>query len=350
MGWLIRWIKRAIIAVMALVVILALPIVYIETACRGTPIEDSYVSLLPPEHHRPEGRTYLTYPEWHIVHAYDDYAQVIDTQDPHNYNTLQGITGFWTSLCALSETSASHGGFPWATKQMVYVIGVSFTAELALKAAYEETIGRLFVGLRGADHSPLDTISARQARDYATFLQQVPWYRWDFDADIAELKQNATDSLRDRERRIALGLEFRTKSAYAGVIEQAVASAGADALTLRMIVTGLSAQDLAALPDVRVITERPEGIEIETPRYRVLTHLLADMAQAGGDFVEIAGNDDIMLTLTSPAPDAEHAIFSFARQGYGDYRHLEALKITDLAERLRALAGSETRLEHIHDY
>jgi hypothetical protein len=24
---------------------------------------------------RPEGRTLMTYPEWHIVHAYEDYAE-----------------------------------------------------------------------------------------------------------------------------------------------------------------------------------------------------------------------------------------------------------------------------------
>ena len=122
-----------------------------------------------------------------IVHAYEDYAQVINSGDPHDYGFLRGIGGFWSSLCTLSRNAVAHGDIDWGTKQMVYVIGVSFTAELLLKAAYEETVGRLFASVRGAERAPLDLVSAAQATAYAGFLQQVPWYKWRFREDAEEL-------------------------------------------------------------------------------------------------------------------------------------------------------------------
>lgn len=347
---MIRLIKRLGLLLVLLVVGLLAPIGYVELACRPAGETISYDPILPPEHHRAEGRTLLTYPEWHIVHAYDDYAEVIRTGDPHDYRYLSSIGGFWTSLCSLSKASGPHGGFPGSFKQTVYTIGVSFTAELLMKGLYEETIGRVATWVRGDTRAPLDDLSAEQAQQYATFLQQVPWYKWDFTSDASALRAQATDAARDRERRFALGLEYAAKAQYAKVIAAAVATIAPDALRLRMIVTGFSTDDLAALEDVAVIAERAQGVEIDTPRYRALTDLLAQMAQAGGDFVEIAGNDDILFSATSENPDFDRALYSFARQGYRDTRHLVLLPVTDLADLLRRLRGNELALEHIHDY
>jgi hypothetical protein len=341
-----RWLKRLITVLVLLILGLLSPVLYVETMCRGEDVASDYTALLPPEHHRTESRTLMTYPEWHIVHAYDDYAEVIRTGDPHDFNFFQAITGYWSSLCTLSEASAAHGGIDGPTRQMVHVIGVSFTAELLLKAAYEETVGRAVTWLRGPDRAPLDELSAGQAGRYARFLQQVPWYRWDFAGDAQALRDAAGDSLRDRERSLALGLEFRAKAAYARVIAAAVASTGFDELRLRMIVSDLP----EPLPDVDIIAERPEGLELETPRYRELTHLMARMATLGADFVEIAGNDDILLTVTSADATMAEALHSFPRQGYGDYRQLLLIPVTDLAETLRGLEARGVTLEHIHDY
>ena len=293
----------------------------------------------------------MTYPEWHIVHAYDDYARTIAQGDPHDYSFFRAILQFWSSLCTLSRQSGPMGGVGGGTRQMVHVIGVSFTAELTLKAAYEETLGRIATWVRRADHAPLDLLSAQKAADYAAFLQQVPWYKWNFTADRAALRAQATPVFRDRERALALGLEYGLKAAYAGVIEQAVQSVGADALHLRMIVTGMAPDQLARLPGVRVIAPNGPGVEIETPRYRALTRLLADMAAQGANFDEIAGNDTIMFTVISAAPGLSEALLSLPRQGYGDTRHLIVTPVAELAARLRNIADrDDARLEHVHDY
>lgn len=346
---LLRWLLRGLLVLALLVLALLAPVGYTELACRPQGQAQPHASLLPEADHRPESRMLMTYPEWHIVHAYDDYARVIQDQDPHDYGFLRGIGGFWSSLCALSRASGPHGGVDGGTKQMVYVIGVSFTAELLLKAAYEETLGRVATWIRGPEHAAADVISARQAADYAAFLRQTPWYRWDFRRDAAEL-QGAGDSFRDHERALALGSEFRAKAAYAKVIEGAVANVGADALRLKMVVSGLPDGFLATHPDITLVQTLPKGMVIETPRYAALTALLAEMAGAGADFVEIAGNDDIMFTALSDQPAQPGALTSMARQGHGDSRHLMAVKVTDLAETLRGLGAAGLRLEHVHDY
>ena len=344
-----RWTKRLALVLILLVVLLLAPIGYTEVACRGEVKEDGYRPLLDdPSWQRDESRTLTTYPEWHIVHAYDDYAQVVASGDPHEFGFLRAISGFWTSLCPLAKEAGRMGGFTSESKMTIYTIGVSFTAELLAKAAYEETLGRLFAALRGDQRAALDDLSAEQAAGYAEFLQQVPWYKWDFEADAAALRSSATEALRDRERAFALGLEYGVKAVYAEVIAGAVEGIGADELRLRSVVAGLSRGELAAIPGVEIVGEVEAGLVIETDRYRAFTHLLEQLAVAEADMVEIAGNDEVMFTALADQPSINGALYSFQRQGHGDWRHLVVVPVPDLLARLRDLSGA--RLEHVHDY
>ncbi|MFY1709604.1 hypothetical protein J3365_19255 [Tritonibacter scottomollicae] len=345
-----RWFRRLMVLCLVLVLGLGAPVAYVETMCQGDARPQPYAALIDPAHHRPETRSLMTYPEWYIVHAYEDYAEVLRDGDPHDYSYLRSIGGFWTSLCAITGEASANGEIDRGTKQMVYVIGTSFTAELALKAAYEETLGRLFAWLRGPRPTPLDKLSARQAAEYAAFLQQVPWYKWSFRADAEALRAQSTAALRDTERRLAMGLEYRAKAAYADVIAQAVAQVGQDELTLRMIVPGASPTQFERYDGVTVIKTRPEGVEIQTLRYRALTRLLMRMASDGIDVIEIAGNDDILLTAISDQPSEPGSLLSRQRQGFDDYRHLITLDVTELMQRLRQMEQTSLTLEHIHDY
>lgn len=348
MRTLLRWLGGLLLGLGLVVLALLSPVAYVELACRGTPVADAYRPLLPPEHRRPESATLLTYPEWHIVHAYEDYAEVIRTGDPQDFSTLSSIRGFWSSFCAMTETAAAHGGADRDYQTMVHVIGVSFTAELLLKAAYEETLGRLASWVRGPDRSPLDELSARQASDYAAFLQQVPWYRWDFRSAAAELDAAATGAFRDQERDSALGLEYRAKAAYARAIAAAVAATGGDELTMRSIVSGLSTGELGAIEGVTVVAERSEGVEIETARYAAFTRIARALAARGAEVVEIAGNDDILVTTLAPAPTGDPTVLAaLPRQGHPDVRELRLIKVADLADLLRTEGAA---VEHIHDY
>ncbi len=342
------FLKRALQLLLMLVLTLAAPSLYVETMCRGSG-EPAPANPLSSET-RPEIRTLLTYPEWHIVHAYDDYAQVIDQDDPHDFGYLRAIAGYWSSLCTLTRASADLGEIDGPTRQLVHVIGVSFTFEMLMKGLYEETVGRVATMIRGPQQTRLDNMSALQAADYAAFLQQVPWYRYDFRGDAATLNAAATDAFRDQERAFALGLEHLTRAAYADVIAQAVAATGFDDLTLQMVVTGLTPSQIEAVEGVTILRDVQGGIEVETPRYRELTGILAGWADQGATFLDMAGNDQIMFTAISETEEFPDALASLRRQGYEDTRHVFLVPVTSLAEALRRLDANGLTLEHIHDY
>lgn len=176
-----------------------------------------------------------------------------------------------------------------------------------------------------------------QAKQYSEFLRQVPWYKYDFTRDATVLQSEATRAFRDFERRVVLGIEYAAKAQYAKVIAAAVATMEPDALRPRMILTGLSPDDLQDTGDVTIIAKRNEGTEFDVPRYRALTDLLSRMAQAVADFVEIAGNNDILCSATSENLDLDRALYGVARQGYGDIRHLILLPVAVLAAALRKM-------------
>lgn len=344
--------KWPLMSLVTLIAVLLAPVVYTEFDCRGQANVKPYDPIIKnAEFQRNEAATFLTYPEWHIVHAYDNYAKVIADGDPHHFNFFNSISGFWSSACKLTELADTYGGADQQTRGMIYVIGVSFTAEFGAKALYEETLGRLFATLRGNEHSPLDIASAKMARDYAQFLQQVPWYKYDFPKDRAILSEQSDGSLRDRERNIALGLEFATKTSYAKVIAEAVAATEQAKLTIRSVVTGLTADQLAGIDDITLLNMSDDNALIETPRYRAFTYILQEIALKGGEIKEIAGNDDIMLSVLSNIPQTDHTGIELPRQGYDDYRYLYWMPVHALAGTIRKFDASKAvRLEHIYDY
>lgn len=343
------WIGRTFLALAVLVALLLAPVGYTEIACTGTPtFANSEPEIDDEAWQRAESLTLTTYPEWHIVHAYDDYAQVLRDGDPHDYGFLDAIAGFWTALCPLKERADAMGGMTGESKMTIYTIGVSFTAEFLAKAAYEETLGRLATWVRGPEPAPLDIISGQQAEEYAAFLQQVPWYKWDFERDRAVLRASATDAFRDRERAVALGFEYKVKALYGKLIEKAVAEIGADELRIRSVIAGIEASELASVEGVDIVGATASGILIETDRYRAFTRILQGLAESGADLVEIAGNDEIMFTAISSESTERTALYSFERQGFGDYRHLILIPVSELLDRIRNPGSS--RLEHVHDY
>lgn len=343
-------------AVVVVVLLLLSPAAYVETFCHADPQADSYSPLIrDPAMRREEANTFLTYPEWHIVYAYDGLAEVLKTGDEYRFDYLASVKDFWKADCALTAIADRHGGADTQTRMMVATIGVSFTLEMGLKAAYEETLGRLTAYWRGDQKTPQDSVARDMAIDYAAFLRQTPWYKYPFQPQIDKLWAAPVDEpVRGWERRLALGGEWKAKIAYAGVIADAVAATGEAKLTIFSVVSGMPAEALSAMPDVRVVSESANGILIETPRYDRFTHILSDIAKAGGNVREIAGNDQIMVSLTAPASDQApppgELIARFPRAGFDSDRLLVLVRITDLAQLLRDRPIADPGIEHIFDF
>jgi hypothetical protein len=130
---------------------LLIPVGYVELACRGDATGQTYQPLITDAtFQRREANTYLTYPEWHIVYAYDGLAETLKNGDEHAFDYISSVNGFWRSTCALMRVADAHGGADFDTRTMIHTIGISFTAEMAVKAAYEETIGRATAAIAAA--------------------------------------------------------------------------------------------------------------------------------------------------------------------------------------------------------
>ena len=352
-----RLLKWVLLCGAAAVVLLLMPVIYLEIACRGQAAPRPYRPLITDvEHQRREANTYLTYPEWHIVFAYDGLANVLQRDDEYAFDYAPSVARFWQSACALTRVAGEHGGADWATRQMIHTIGVSFTVEMMAKAVYEETIGRIGAWGRGPVKTPQDVLVRETAADYASFLRQTPWYKYDFDRRASELWASPrSGSMRGWERRLGIGLEFKAKARYAKVIEGAVAATGQAQLTIRSVVAGLDARALSAIPEVRVIGSRGSGLEIETPRYDTFTRILTAIARKRGTILEIAGNDEVMVSLTAltggRAPEQGTVLLRLPRDGFpGSERLLVNVAVSDLAALLRAYPMADPGLEHVFDY
>ena len=96
-------------------------------------------------------------------------------------------------------------------------------------------------------------------------------------------------------------------------------------------------------------------MEIETPRYDLFTRILEKIARQGGTIVEIAGNDDIMVTLTVPegstcsVPQGT-AIMRMKRSGFSGDRLLVDMKVNNLAALLKERPLGDPGVEHVFDY
>jgi hypothetical protein len=93
---------------------------------------------LPPEpitpalHRRGGEQTFLTFPEWFLVHSPAEYAVFVRTQPPSEFPFWGHIRQFWESYRAVARAT-QQGGYPlnFGYHVMIMVIGVSTTGEYA---------------------------------------------------------------------------------------------------------------------------------------------------------------------------------------------------------------------------
>jgi len=352
-----RIFKWSLVSLFVATLLLLAPVVYVEVACRGDAATQTYTPLITdPAFQRREANTYLTYPEWHIVFAYDGLAQALKTGDEHAFEYAHSVSSFWSAACALTRVASRHGGADFDTRSMIHTIGVSFTVEMLAKASYEETLGRATAWLRGSRKTTQDLVIAGVAADYAAFLRQTPWYQYPFKQKARELWAPPVGlSLRGWERRLGIGLEFEAKAVYAKILAGAVAATAPAQLVIRSVVSGLDAAVLERMAGVKVIGRRGEALEIETPRYDLFTRILADIARQGGTIQEIAGNDEIMVSLTvrdAGAAQVSHGtvILRLKRDGIPGDRLLVNVRMAELAAFLNAYPLGDPGLEHVFDY
>lgn len=351
-----RW--KLAIAAGLLGAVMASPILYIETSCSGPPAgwtaDAAYKPIQPdPAGTRPEARSWLTYPEWYIVYSAESYGRYLaQGKRPSGYSYGRDIAGFWTGLCAVNRAAGTKDAGD--AKIMLYTIGLSFSVEMAVKGIYENVFGRIAEWIGGANSST-DKYNAGVWQDYGHFMHETPWYKYDFGGAANGLWHTSGSRYRDWERRLAIGTEYTVKLGYSKLIGVASdAALDGAAPTLTFVARGdpktIAAVDSRLKPGALL----PGGlVVVEAPRYAQFTDLLGKMARAGVTLVEIAGNDDILVTLLIPdgaaIPPGTTQLFEQPLIDRPGWRRVGvSVKVPALLPLLRAPGGAE--IEHVYDY
>ena len=336
------------------------PVVWIETSCSMPRLSATgEPPVLAPEHRRNLVDTWLTYPEWSIVHAYEDFAAVGRERGEAAFDYAKPVIGYWSNLCQIYGVASQRGEITGDMRAMLHIIGLSFTGEMAVKGVWEGTIGRLTAWWRGPGPTAEDSFAANVNDDYAAFLRQTPWYEFPFGDTLRRLwtepSFGTVSVVRSAERRVALTMEYGVKAGYARLIGMAAGLAPAK-LTIRTVVAGLDSVDLAADPRIAVIERRSDGTTIiDTPRYRAFTEILQGLADRDRTIIEIAGNREIFMTVIAskgspPLAGARPLLSAQMQANPGIERRGVTIDTATLTDVLLLLKAGPAKLEHVYDY
>jgi len=314
----------------------------------------------PPEHRRPPDQTFLTFPEWFLVHSPAEYAHYLAGGERVSAFPLFAHIGqFWQAYAAVTREVARfpfNGGY----HLMIGVIGTSTTVEYSLKGIYEHTIGRLAEAtVTGGEPVPEERFAAAYAQRYVDFIRVDPWYLFDFGAELKSLWSDAPFSgpnlTRRWERRFLLTTELLVKSGYGRLIKGATRSVYDAPRPVTAVV--LTRTPSTHPPDLVVLrTSGPEMLAT-IPRYEAFTGYARWLADNGVDFREIAGNDgEVLVSLLvptgwRPAPGQRLLFEQPILTQPGRQRSVLALPIAQLGALLRD-AGRRPALqvEHVYDF
>jgi len=361
---------RRILATIAILIALSVlvPLAYIEGACRpaSSAATTSGPAVTLPAideqgYRRKENNTFFTFPEWYIVYSFEDFGRFLDRSSESHFNYFGHILGFWRSFCTINRAVPATGESFADVKTMIYVIGVSYSTEYAIKGLYENTIGRVFEWIRGETRTPQDQYARAVLQDYAAFLYTVPWYKYPFREKLDGLMAISAPTpspLRTWERDFALGTEYFLKVGYASLIQKALdASNDDEPRDIMFVVATLPPELLAKEPRIKPIrTLTSQWQLVQAPRYKALSEILQSLLDQGFGLAEIAGNHDILITVI--APDAAKLsikdtaeLFSLELDAKPGFRRagLKA-RIDRLVDISRDLKSRGAVIEHFYDY
>ncbi len=322
--------------------------------------------VTPAEHRRGEEQTFLTFPEWYLVHSPAELASYLSLRRPPSQFPWGGhVAQFWHGYRAVTRQTKDYpfnGGY----HVMVSVIGSSTTVEYGLRAAYESTVGRLAEASSDGTPTAEDLLAARVAQAYVDFIRVDPWYLFDFIAPLRELwgptPMFGANLLRKWERRFALSTEYLVKAGYAWLIKLGTQSVYEAAKPVTAVVLDRAPAALAtALPELRRLDGGAgadgQAVLVTVPRYRAFLAYAQALAAQGLTFREIAGNRGVIVasvierTDSAPPTAPLRQIFVqpiLTQRGWE--RRVIALPVPELAAQLRRWQRAQVQVEHVYDF
>jgi hypothetical protein len=325
--------------------------------------QDAATANTPLEHQRGPEQTYLTYPEWFLVHSPAELAVYLQEQPPSGFPFFGHIRQFWQGYGAVYKATKDTYPLNVGYHVMVMVIGVSTTVEYAVKAAYETLVGRLTELTRRHGMTEEDAFAARMAQDYVDFINVIPWYEYDFAATLVSLWKETSfwgpDLLRKWERKYILTTEYGVKALYGVVIKKLTQMGYERPMPLTAVLLDhlpVSVPD--QFPDLTVLRTLSDGsVLVTVPRYDAFKDHAAGLARQGVSFLEIAGNRTIILvSFLVPAEWRQDATYydimltQTVLTRPTTKRIVLGVPIDALHRVLTEFDESQFTLEHVYDY
>jgi hypothetical protein len=339
--------------------------------CRVWGNADEIVSTIPDEttrsltsqieeYARPESQTYLTIPEWYIVYSADEYGAFIQNNSSSDFPYFKAVGQYWQSYYEVCEQVRGKYPYNGNAQFVLGFIGVSFTAENMLKGLYEFTIGRVFDWF-AAQPTEEEQFAADVAVEFGAFLHNTPWYLFPFDETIKELWTETSwwgpGVLRKWERKIALTVEYGVKALYGGLTSAGSQATygGPDESKIYAVTQNATAE--MTNDDFEIVNEIDDKQLVYITRFEVFSTMIPVLMKDGLSFVEIAGNDEVVVTTLGNQDanyDFEYGEYLFdlpILTQAGETRAIIKVNVNELHLFLEELENkTDIHFEHIYDY
>ena len=245
---------------------------------------------------------------------------------------------------------------------MLVVIGTSYSGEYAIKGIYENTVGRLTELLSWGRKTDEDVYAQKVAEEYGAFLHTIPWYEFPFGQKLKGLWRE-TDlwgprMIRKWERKFSLSMEYVVKAAYGALNEKATRATYVPApLEIYAFTKTIPVVVLDNHPEVKVIQQLGDDVQlVELPRYETFTKIVTDLVRQNIQFMEIAGSDDILITVIAPADwkeqvEAGDILFTMPILTEPSQQRVGMrVPVQSMSSVINALEQEGVIVEHLYDY
>ena len=311
---------------------------------------------------RDEDSTYLGYPEWFIVWSYTEKADFQQQGLPSGFPFFESIQQYWSGYCCVH--GMTHGKYPFNFGEhlMLVVIGSSFSVEYAIRGVYENTIGRFTEWTSRHEAADEDVYSRRVAREYANFVHARPFYEFSFWKRFKGLWSENTlwgrHPARKLERRLFLSLDYAIEAFYCWVIEAGThAVYGIESADTYAWIENTPASIFTQNSRIRKVKDVGVGAYIVIiPRYQEFTTVAEWLANRDVHFVEIAGNDEILVTAIAARDwtydlTVGEAAFSTEVATMPERKRVAiAAPVGNLHTVMNELTNRGISIEHVYDY
>lgn len=313
-------------------------------------------------YYRGEDQSYLTVPEWYIVFNADEFGAFLKTGRTSQFPWFRAIYQFWETYYAVCRQTADHYPYNGRYQQILLIIGPSFTIENSVRALYAKTISFAAEWTNFSGPTQEEIYYQQVQAEYGQWLHNVPWFKFPFQDKLQGL-WSETDLvgrglIRKWERKLAISTEYLIKMVYGYFINQgAEASFGFVPDRTHLWVSGFSDDLLEAEPELILVKPLDNGEAIvSVPRYEAFTIVVPQLAEKGLQFLEIAGNDEIVMAVLVEQ-DREFSLAAgdvFIEQTYLSQPTFKRLVMTvpveDLNTVLVQVSEQGLILEHLYDY